>query len=106
MAAHIDEVAPELPRAAKGRGTPEQVLQSIVDGINTGNLDALMPLYDPEAAFATQPGSLSGGLPGVHEALAGFIAMKGKLALDVTRVLGKPSEPGLLLVRHARGERR
>ena len=23
-------------------GTPEQVLKSIVDGINTGNLDALM----------------------------------------------------------------
>jgi len=87
MAAHIDEVAPELPRAAKGRGTPEQVLQSIVDGINTGNLDALMPLYEPEAAFATQPGSLSHGLPGVRGALAGFIGMKGTLALNVTRVL-------------------
>ena len=37
--------------------TPEQVLRSIVDGINTGNLDALMTLYDPEAAFATQPGA-------------------------------------------------
>ena len=28
-------------------GTPEQVLKSIVDGINTGNLDALMTLYEP-----------------------------------------------------------
>lgn len=69
------------------RGTPEEVLQSIVDGINTGNLDSLMPLYEPEAAFATQPGSLNHGLPGVREALAGFIAMKGKLELKVTRVL-------------------
>ena len=69
------------------RGTPEQVLKSIVDGINTGNLDTLMPLYEPEAAFATQPGSLSHGFPGVREALAGFIAMKGKLDLKVTRVL-------------------
>ena len=86
--------------------TPEQVLASIVDGINTGNLDSLMLLYESQAAFATQPGSLNYGLAGVREALAGFIAMKGKLALDVTRVLGKPSEPGLLLVRHARGERR
>ena len=25
------------------RATPEQVLKSIVDGINTGNLDALLP---------------------------------------------------------------
>ena len=87
MTAHIDEIAPDLYRAAQGRGTPEQVLKSIVDGINTGNLDALMPLYEPEAAFATQPGSLSHGLPGVREALAGFIAMKGTLDLNVTRVL-------------------
>lgn len=69
------------------RGTPEQVLKSIVDGINTGNLDSLMTLYEPEAAFAPQPGSLNHGLPGVREALAGFIAMKGKLDLKVTRVL-------------------
>jgi uncharacterized protein (TIGR02246 family) len=69
------------------RGTPEQVLKSIVDGINTGNLDTLISLYEPEAAFATQPGSLTHGLPGVREALAGFIAMKGTLDLKVTRVL-------------------
>ena len=87
MTAHIDEIAPDLSRAAQGRGTPEQVLKSIVDGINTGNLAALMPLYEPEAAFATRPGSLSHGWPGIREALAGFIAMKGTLDLDVTRVL-------------------
>jgi len=68
-------------------GTPEQVLASIVDGINTGNLDSLLPLYESQAAFATQPGSLNHGLPGVREALAGFIAMKGILDLKVTRVL-------------------
>jgi uncharacterized protein (TIGR02246 family) len=69
------------------RGTPEQVLKSIVDGINAGNLDALLTLYEPEAGFATQPGSVVHGLSGVREALAGFIAMKGKLDLKVTRVL-------------------
>ena len=68
-------------------GTPEQVLKSIVDGINTGNLDALMTLYEPEAAFAAQPGSLKHGLSGVRESLAGFVAMKGTLDLKVTRVL-------------------
>ena len=68
-------------------GTPEQVLKSIVDGINAGNLDALMPLYEADAAFAGQPGNLNHGLPGVRESLAGFIAMKGTLELKVTRVL-------------------
>ena len=67
--------------------TPEQVLETIVEGINTGNLDMLLPLYESEAAFATQPGSLAHGAPGVREALTGFISMKGKLDLEVTRVL-------------------
>ena len=69
------------------RGTPEQVLESIVDGINAGNLDALMSLYEPAAAFAAQPGSLAHGLQGVRESLAAFIAMKGTLDLKVTRIL-------------------
>jgi ketosteroid isomerase-like protein len=67
--------------------TPEQVLDSIVTGINSGNLESLMPLYETEAAFATQPGSLAPGAPGVRDALSGFIAMNGTLDLEVTRVL-------------------
>jgi len=67
--------------------TPEQVLDAIVDGINTGNLESLMPLYESDAAFATQPGSLAHGAPGVREALTGFISMEGTLDLEVTRVL-------------------
>jgi hypothetical protein len=34
--------------------TPEQVLESIVTGINSGNLDGLLPLYESEAA--SRPG--------------------------------------------------
>jgi ketosteroid isomerase-like protein len=67
--------------------TPEQVLESIVAGINSGDLDSLMPLYESEAAFAIEPGSLAHGAPGVSEALAGFISMNGELDLEVTRVL-------------------
>jgi uncharacterized protein (TIGR02246 family) len=67
--------------------TPVQVLESIVTGINSGNLDSLMPLYESDAAFATQPGSLAPGAPGIREALTGFISMNGELDLQVTRVL-------------------
>jgi hypothetical protein len=63
------------------------VLESIVIGITSGNLESLMALYESEAAFATQPGNLGHGAPGVREALTGFISMKGKLDLEVTRVL-------------------
>ena len=67
-------------------GTPEQVLESIVAGINSGDLESLMPLYESKAAFAAEPGSLAHGTAGVR-ALHGFISMKGKLDLQVTRVL-------------------
>jgi ketosteroid isomerase-like protein len=67
--------------------TPTQVLESIVSGINSGNLESLMPLYETDAAFATQPGSLAPGTPGVRAALDGFISMNGTLDLEVTRVL-------------------
>jgi ketosteroid isomerase-like protein len=77
----------ELESNGLSTATPEQVLESIVTGINSGNLESLMPLYESEAAFATQPGSLAHGAPGVREALTGFISMKGKLDLEVTRVL-------------------
>ena len=67
--------------------TPEQVLASIVAGINSGDLESLVPLYESEAAFATEPGSLAHGASGVAEALTGFISMNGELDLEVTRVL-------------------
>jgi uncharacterized protein (TIGR02246 family) len=67
--------------------TPEQVLASIVAGINSGDLEKLMPLYESEAAFATEPGTLAHGAAGIGEALNGFIAMNGTLDIQVTRVL-------------------
>jgi hypothetical protein len=56
------QIASDLDSVEEGRSTPEQVLKSIVDGINTGNLDALMRLYEPHATFAAQPGRLAHGL--------------------------------------------
>ena len=67
--------------------TPEQVLETIVTGINSGDLDSLLPLYETDAAFVPEPGTLAHGAPGVSEALNGFISMNGKLDLEVTRVL-------------------
>ena len=69
------------------RATPEQVLKSVVDGINTGDIEALMTLYEPDAAFAAQPGTLAHGPEGVRQSIGAFLAMKGTLDLKVTRVL-------------------
>jgi ketosteroid isomerase-like protein len=33
-----------------------EVLNSVVEGINTGDLNSLMTLYEDDACFASQPG--------------------------------------------------
>ena len=73
--------------SATATATPEQVLAQIVTGINTGDLDSLLPLYERNAAFVPEPGTLAPGPAGVRESLGGFIAMNGTLDLKVTRVL-------------------
>ena len=67
--------------------TPRQVLASIVAGINSGDIESLVGLYESKAAFAVEPGKLAAGPGGVREALTGFISMNGTLDLTVTRVL-------------------
>ena len=67
--------------------TPEEVLNSIVEGINTGDLDSLMTLYEPDACFVSQPGQLAKGPESVRQSLRSFIDLKGKLDLKVKRVL-------------------
>ena len=67
--------------------TPEQVLETIVTGINTGDLDSLMPLYEADAAFVPEPGALAPGASGISASLEGFISMNGELDLEVKRVL-------------------
>jgi uncharacterized protein (TIGR02246 family) len=68
--------------------TPEEVLYSVVEGINTGNLDSLMMLYETDACFATQPGQLAKSLETIRQSLRGFTDIKnGKFDLKVKRVL-------------------
>jgi uncharacterized protein (TIGR02246 family) len=67
--------------------TPEEVLGSIVEGINAGNLDSLMTLYEADACFASQPGQLAKSPESVRQSLRNFIDLKGKLDLKVKRVL-------------------
>jgi len=67
--------------------TPEDVLNSVVEGINTGDLDSLMTLYEADACFATQPGQLAKSPESVRQSLRGFINLNGKLDLKVKRVL-------------------
>ena len=70
-----------------GNMTPEEVLNSVTEGINARDLDSLMTLYEPLACFASQPGQLAKSPDGIRQCLRNFIDMNGKLELKVKRVL-------------------
>ena len=70
-----------------GNMTPEEVLNSVTEGINARDLDSLMTLYEPLACFASQPGQLAKSADGIRQSLRNFIDMNGKLELKVKRVL-------------------
>lgn len=67
--------------------TPEGVLNSVVEGINNGDLDSLMKLYEPNACFASEPGQLAKSPESISQCLRAFIDLKGELKLTVKRVL-------------------
>lgn len=70
-----------------GNMTPEEVLNSVTEGINARDLDSLMTLYEPLTCFASQPGQLVKSPDGIRQSLRNFIDMNGKLELKVKRVL-------------------
>jgi ketosteroid isomerase-like protein len=67
--------------------TPGGVLDSVVDGIDRGDLNSLISLYEVGACFAPQPGQPAKSPESVSENLRNFIDLKGKLDLKVKRVL-------------------
>jgi ketosteroid isomerase-like protein len=67
--------------------TPKEVLNSVVEGINTGDLNSLMMLYETNACFASQPGQLAKNPEDIRQSLRSFIDLKGKLDLKVKRIL-------------------
>jgi hypothetical protein len=71
--------------------TPEEVFNSIEEGINSGDLDSLMTLYEADACFATQPGRLAKSPESVRQSLRAFIDLKGKIDLKVKSSSSKRS---------------
>ena len=66
--------------------TPDEVLRSVTEYINTGNLDSLMMLYESDACFAPQPGQFIKGRDGIRQSIQVFVNMRGKLESKIKRV--------------------
>lgn len=61
---------------------PEQIHRRFEEAFNAGDLEALLNLYEPDAALIPQPGVLATGLDQIGQALQGFLDLGGKITLD------------------------
>jgi ketosteroid isomerase-like protein len=61
---------------------PEELDQLFAQAFNSGDLDALIALYEPQASFNPEPGQTANGIETIRQALSGFLAIKPKLTLE------------------------
>ena len=55
--------------------SPQEMAEGIGQGIDKGNLDGVMALYEPNACLVPQPGQLLQGHVAIREGIAAFIAL-------------------------------
>ena len=66
-----------------GARDPAQNHRIFREAVNAGDLDALAALYEPEAVYVAGPGQQVVGRKAIRAALAGWLATKPRLKLDL-----------------------
>ncbi len=67
--------------------TPEECDALFAVSINKGDLEGLVALYEPQASLVQQDGTSASGTAAIREGLAGFVAMKPKVTMNVKKVV-------------------
>ncbi|MCH8128800.1 MAG: SgcJ/EcaC family oxidoreductase [Acidobacteria bacterium] len=67
--------------------SPEQLHRLFEEAFNAGDLDALLALYEPDAALIPEPGVVVHGVDQIGPALKGFLDVGGKMKLDTKKVV-------------------
>ena len=62
---------------------PEELDRLFSEALNSGNLDALVALYEPQATLTPEPGQVVTGTQAIREALSAFVAVKPTITLEV-----------------------
>ncbi|MBC7963238.1 MAG: SgcJ/EcaC family oxidoreductase [Steroidobacteraceae bacterium] len=66
---------------------PEEVDQLFVQAFSAGDLEALVALYEPNAALVPQSGQVITGREAIREALQGFLTLCGEFRQEVKSVV-------------------
>lgn len=67
--------------------TPEQAIERFSALLAEGDLDGMVELYEPDAAFAPEPGRSVTGRDGIREALRPFVAMRPRMTGEIAKVI-------------------
>jgi uncharacterized protein (TIGR02246 family) len=65
---------------------PEQLDELFEKALNSGDLDALVNLYEHDASLSPQAGQVVTGAKAIREALSAFVGMKPTITLRVKTV--------------------
>jgi uncharacterized protein (TIGR02246 family) len=66
---------------------PEQMHGLFEQAFNAGDIEALMALYEPDAALIPQPGMVVEGTSAIRDSLRWFLDRGGRIKLDTKLVL-------------------
>jgi uncharacterized protein (TIGR02246 family) len=66
---------------------PEDTIRRFQDLLAEGNLEALVGLYEPDAAFVASPKQTVSGRGAIRDALRPFLALKPDMSGEIERVL-------------------
>jgi uncharacterized protein (TIGR02246 family) len=67
--------------------TPEATIRRFSALLADGDLDGLVELYEPDAAFTPRPGEAVSGRDAIREALLPFLALEPRMTGEIERVL-------------------
>ena len=67
--------------------TPEAVIERFGELLAEGDIEAMVDLYEPDAAFAPQPGEMVTGRDQIRAALEGFVAIRPRMEGTIEKVL-------------------
>ncbi len=67
--------------------TPEELCSQFTQRFSTGDIDALVALYETQAVLLPQPGHVAQGHAAIRESLAAFLAMRGTFRMSPPKVI-------------------
>ena len=75
---------------------PEELDELFVQALHSGDLDALVALYEPHACMSPEPGQVVTGTQSIREALSNFLAAKPQLTVE-TKTVNQSSDIALVI---------